>query len=398
MANVKISQLPSWTGSSADLRWFVMNNSGETETFKFSGYTSPFKVGNTINSIVSVNLGSDKVAGPNDMLQGLSNQIQTTGGQSTILGGESNTITSAASGYNTIIGSLSSIVNSNFGASIYSSRNSTVGGYFSIIMGANEASNTGGRTSAIIGGENITLSGQYTVSLGGRVNTINGERTAVIAGENNLTNNIFAGGIFVGTGNKIYGGNDQGFFIGGSISNVIASNGGQGIFAIGGQANRIQNFRSTVDAGRSVYGGILGGQSNYIGSSRANADNSTSGQNAFPLILGGFFNTILGAANGAGNPNFYSSIINSNNCIISSGSTGATIINSVNSSVSGRTNVVMLGTSGRTATADSTTFVENLVIFNYSNLNFVDDAAAAAGGVVLGEVYHNNGALRIRIA
>jgi hypothetical protein len=38
-----------------------------------------------------------------------------------------------------------------------------------------------------------------------------------------------------------------------------------------------------------------------------------------------------------------------------------------------------------------------LVVFNYSNLNYADDTAAAAGGVVLGQVYHNAGALRIRI-
>jgi hypothetical protein len=43
------------------------------------------------------------------------------------------------------------------------------------------------------------------------------------------------------------------------------------------------------------------------------------------------------------------------------------------------------------------TFVENLVVFNYAALDFADDTAAAAGGVVLGQVYHNLGALRIRI-
>jgi hypothetical protein len=46
MANTKVSQLPLYSGTAADLRWFVMNNSGQTETFKFSGYTSPFIVEN----------------------------------------------------------------------------------------------------------------------------------------------------------------------------------------------------------------------------------------------------------------------------------------------------------------------------------------------------------------
>ena len=53
MANTKISQLPVYTGSAADLRWFVMNNSGETTTYKYSGYTSPFKAATQPNSVIS---------------------------------------------------------------------------------------------------------------------------------------------------------------------------------------------------------------------------------------------------------------------------------------------------------------------------------------------------------
>ena len=41
--------------------------------------------------------------------------------------------------------------------------------------------------------------------------------------------------------------------------------------------------------------------------------------------------------------------------------------------------------------------VKQLEINNYATLNFADDAAAAAGGVPLGGIYHNAGALRIRI-
>jgi hypothetical protein len=52
MANTKISQLPLYSGTAADLRWFVMNNSGETETYKYSGYTSPFISTGTTNKVV----------------------------------------------------------------------------------------------------------------------------------------------------------------------------------------------------------------------------------------------------------------------------------------------------------------------------------------------------------
>lgn len=46
---------------------------------------------------------------------------------------------------------------------------------------------------------------------------------------------------------------------------------------------------------------------------------------------------------------------------------------------------------------DSTT-VNQLVLANYSALNYADDTAAATGGVPLGGIYHNAGAMRIRIA
>jgi len=56
---------------------------------------------------------------------------------------------------------------------------------------------------------------------------------------------------------------------------------------------------------------------------------------------------------------------------------------------------------GRNVTAinwTASTTVNQLAIANYSSLNYADDTAAASGGVALGGVYHNAGALRIRIA
>lgn len=45
--------------------------------------------------------------------------------------------------------------------------------------------------------------------------------------------------------------------------------------------------------------------------------------------------------------------------------------------------------------ADSTT-VNNFVIANYASLNYLDNTAAAAGGVPLGGVYHTDGNLKVR--
>jgi hypothetical protein len=50
-----------------------------------------------------------------------------------------------------------------------------------------------------------------------------------------------------------------------------------------------------------------------------------------------------------------------------------------------------------TNTWSAATTVNQLQIENYASLNYADDTAAAAGGVALGGVYHNSGALRIRI-
>lgn len=51
------------------------------------------------------------------------------------------------------------------------------------------------------------------------------------------------------------------------------------------------------------------------------------------------------------------------------------------------------------ALADSFEFREDgiAVLYKYASLNFTNDTTAAAGGVPLGGVYHNAGALRVRI-
>ena len=54
--------------------------------------------------------------------------------------------------------------------------------------------------------------------------------------------------------------------------------------------------------------------------------------------------------------------------------------------------------SGYTGNTDNVVVVPGMVYPDYTNMDYADDTAAAAGGVVLGEVYHNAGAVRIRIA
>jgi hypothetical protein len=112
-----------------------------------------------------------------------------------------------------------------------------------------------------------------------------------------------------------------------------------------------------------------------------NANNITIGNTltnsggAYSVLFGGSSNTITSSEQ-------YNSILNGNGNTISGTTSGST----------------MVSTKSRVADQNDCLFVENLKLFNYSALNFADDTAAAAGGVVLGQVYHNAGALRIRIA
>lgn len=276
---------PTYTGSVGDLRWFLMTDSGETTTYKFSGYTSPIKqVGtsilpssstNNVNNIVliggntidndfrfdSVSIGyGGQIRGPRAVGIG-NNQSQLVDDCVYVGHGASG----SGNGGVIAIGS-GAIGRGNYGISIGVSSN---------------IGNSGADRTVSVGPE-TNISGSYSINLGGG-NFMNAERSILIGAQQSLT---------------------------------------------------------------SPYSVLLGGEGNTF--------NST-----------GKYNNMF---NGSGN--------------------------TIGGSYSG---VSMLSCFGRTATRNNATFVENLVIFNYSNLNYADDTAAAAGGVVLGQVYHNNGALRIRI-
>jgi hypothetical protein len=285
MANTKISQLPIWTGTAADLRWFVMNNSGETETYKYSGYTSPIKQSgtsilpisstNNVNNIVliggntidndfrfdSVSIGyGGQIRGPRAV--GIGNNQTQLVDDCVLIG---NGASGSGNGGIITIGS-GSIGRGNYGISIGISSN--IG-----ISGADRTVSVGPETN---------ISGNYSINLGGG-NFMNAERSILIGAQQSLT---------------------------------------------------------------SPYSVLLGGEGNTF--------NST-----------GKYNNMF---NGSGN--------------------------TIGSSFSA---VTMLSTMGRTATRSDATMVENLVVFNYSGLNFADDTAAAAGGVVLGQIYHTGGVMKIRI-
>jgi hypothetical protein len=260
--SVYISSLPVYTGTAADLRWFIMNNSGNTQTFKFSGYTSPFIVENYAQASIFSTFGVPAVY-----------DVDCVG--STVIGSE----TAAYDDYTTLFGWKA------IGNNDIEGRCSAFGA---------DAQATSRETAAF--GMNTRATAYQSTSLGHSAASTGEKSTAV--------------------GNRTSASGFRGVTIGQDIQNS------------------------------SPYGTMINGVSNTLNSS-GNHNN----------MFGGSNNTIGGS---------YSY-------------------------------VTMLSCSGRTATTSSATFVENLVVFNYAGLNFADDTAAAAGGVVLGQIYHNNGAMRIRI-
>ena len=152
------------------------------------------------------------------------------------------------------------------------------------------------------------------------------------------------------------------------------------VLNIQGEDNAIVTGRQNVIAASTEFTFIGGGRSNTINAS-----------SLYSTILGGQSNSLTGSWNsivgGSSNTNT---------------STRGVIVGGISNTLTGN-NSAMVACSGRTGGSDYTTYVETLEAFDgivmtdYANLNFASDALAAAGGVPLGGLYHNAGAMRIRI-
>jgi hypothetical protein len=306
MANTKISQLPTWTGTNADIRWFVMNNQGNTETYKFSGYSAQLIVGTGTNSFRTPN--------------------------------------ATASGTNAIAIGNGAVADGQDSVSIGSS--SINPGNQGIIIGKHF---TGGANGILIG------YGSYSAGNGIAIGRETASYANCLVVGQGLDSNRATGADGLGGGYAITVGTD----------NPQNTGSYSGIF---GSRNRLGNF---------TYNSVSynnGGTYNFIFS-----NNSRLGFTGVTNFTG---NTIVGG---------------NNNVIIASGSNNA-IIGGGGNIISGNTSgSTVIGMTNYTPTRSNATFTPNLVMTDYINDNFADDTAAAAGGVVLGQMYHNNGAMRIRI-
>ena len=89
-------------------------------------------------------------------------------------------------------------------------------------------------------------------------------------------------------------------------------------------------------------------------------------------------------------------MIASDNGVVNNPSGNGVIVGGKTNTI-GHVNSVVIGGSGQSTLQDNEVVMPNVRITNYASLNFTNDTTAAAGGVQLGQVYHNAGALRVRI-
>lgn len=316
MANVKISALPSYTGSAADLRWFVMNDSGETTTYKYSGYTSPFKVENYAQASIFSIFGTPAVY-----------DADCVG--SVVIGSEA----AAYDDYTTLIGWKAIGNNDIEGRCTAVGADAQATARFSTAYGMSSRA-TGFNSTAV--GHNATASATDSVALG---------HTATASASNAIT-------IGKGLSNQSI----DSVLIGG-LSNVIGSSYDKSVI-IGGRNHSANNQYATIVGGAQNTAGYL---AVAIGGFNANVSNQSSvingESNTASAVYGGIFGGTSNTASGN-----YSSVIGSSN-----------------SSTNNLAKVVMLGTTSRTASVADTTYVENLKVFgsfkgqvgfgNYNNGN-----------------------------
>jgi hypothetical protein len=394
MANTKISQLPIYTGNTADLRWFIMNNSGETETFKYSGYTSQLipgtGTGETYRTPTATASGSDSIAigdgashdtGTDGIAIGknasaTSNRstaiggTATSGGAATALGWgcKANGLASVALGYfnetpnQYALGVGSSHnVSADFSTAI-GGNNYMVGGTYNIVLGWNTALSSGSYNTIINGLTNtITSSGNYNAIVAGQSNTLgaNTTQTTLTAGYNNNVQATILG------------------FIGGTQDNTITS-AGYTYALIGGGYNTIN--ATNASAGNAMYssyfcsdttindGSVIGSSNNWFSGAR---NCSLVGYGKHNHITNSYNSTITNSVVNDANTQWFNKIDSSSASTITT-SSKSQILGGESNTILDKTNVVMIGTSGRTASASNTTYVENLRVFRqaqYGNFN-----------------------------
>ena len=374
MANVTIPNLPQVTATT-DLDILVITDSGETTTSKIT------------KADLFAGIGGGKLVDAN-----------LTGANNLYIDGYLPTYTDAAGTYNNLnLGFFT-------GSNITGNNHVVIGGtdtvyiyggdHNTIINGAFHQIQSTSNYSSIIGGYGGQANGDYTAVVGGRDCKVNGTTSnycGIFGGQANTINNGALYSAICGGNNNTLDNADH-FFIGGGSGNNVSSQTDRGAI-VGGYGTSI--------AGACDYTSHYASQFVNILSTTYSHSLGTHGGN----IAGGSHQGLLfGESNNIYANQEYNYILGSWNSFIGNMSTpyaavsGNTIIGGQNVLNDTHSDVTTIGVKNYTADTDNVVVVPQLVVTEYSTLNYADDTAAAAGGVPLGGIYHNAGALRIRIS
>ena len=249
---------------------------------------------------------------------------------------------------------------------------------------------------AIVDSGNTTTS---KIKVSTLLSGVGGGGYTIANGTNNLVPNYYsASDLSTGTGNVIINGdtvskntitnvnnlNVQNFVSGtnNSIENKNSA-------IIGGSGNSITPFSSSVLSGGCV---IAGGENNTV----SHFKNFIGGGESCSAGGGGYKNhgIIAGENCSTGNKN-NQFIGGGRNNTMGSAQYGA-IIGGLGNACN-HTGSIVLGGSSQSTSINNEVVVPYLTISNYSVLDFIDDSAAATGGVPLGGVYRTGNDLKIRI-
>ena len=374
MANKTIPQLPEQTGKT-DNDLLAIVDSGETTTSKIKVSTLLAGVGgnlltsNGTESYRTPQYATTDTAGDGQLIiGGDGSSISNTDANCSIIGARNCNLTDGSDGMIIVGGWVNNL--SSTGANSRSSI--SLGGYSNNITGRRNI--TGGVFNTNSGDKSIVLGGEQNSStatdygvLGGRSNTAS-NRSGIVFGRTNTSGeDAFCFGAFNFAGQSGNNANKPTMVLGGDTHSTSLNNNGGYTTFLGGYGNKVWAI------GGSGHLNIYGGSNNWISASGTYASPSGTG-------FSGDTHTIINSKDSSTQNGVLNTIINSDGCI-TSGTTKATII----------------GLTNYTATTDNATYMESVILPNYASYNYADDTAAAAGGVVLGQVYHNNGALRVRI-
>ena len=424
MAQVKISNLTTYTGTPADIRWFVMNNEGETDTYKYSGYTSGLIPGSGADSIQSsdgLTTNAANASGTRSIAIG--DNARATNTESISIGdSEVNGINNVgigsvgfmngnyqfAMGVNNGVGNGTRIINLSYDQNAFLNGSYSIGlgqvynqgGQDHIQMGRNTGNQGGndniqigrgiqasGNTSNIIGiGESINLTAAGSIVLGHDMTVISPE-SVYIGGVSNTTNfssTSFHNTLINGSGNTLSN-NSSGNVMIGSFDGSINDDNYTTI--IGGKQNTSQNnnndgMNTIIGGYRSGFNGIgrnniiLGGENND-GSGGSNWTGMLAGQNN--IIAGGNLGVILGGETNQYNSGYGGFVLGGRGNILNTNQQFAGMIGSL-TSTNQKDWSLMVGTQNRAALYDETTHVENIHTFKTETFDVI------SGGNVGGSI------------